>query len=378
MILKLYNNITINETRSSIANRVNLYLKFRKPIYSEVRGRSVKSEPLRMYKYIKARTPGEREHNRQTDIIVQKLKHKREYEINAGLIETNENLHEIERRKLGESLLIDSIISNSSNANNLKKTIDHIREVFGEIRLIDITPNHSKRLLDYLKNYTTKSGKNYGENSIRLHFGRYVWTIRKAIKDGILPGSVLNGVKLPNQAETFKNDLTGKQLVCLFEGTGFTNHHIHRACMVALNTGFRYSDIEALKWGQIKREKDGLYIELREEKTDKIVRMPIIDDDVVTKFIGLPNPPDMNSKVFPGLTHGRVYTAIRKHCKACNVPEWSFHDLRHTFATELMKRGVPIEVIRTLLNHKSIKTTMNYLHVNDKTKIEALQKVKFL
>ena len=41
------------------------------------------------------------------------------------------------------------------------------------------------------------------------------------------------------------------------------------------------------------------------------------------------------------------------------------HSLRHSFATRLMERGVPVETVRILLGHASIKTTQTYLHLTE-------------
>jgi len=53
----------------------------------------------------------------------------------------------------------------------------------------------------------------------------------------------------------------------------------------------------------------------------------------------------------------------RNAAKAGIKKKISFHTLRHTFATHLLKKGVNIKLIRQFLGHTSIKTTMIYLHV---------------
>ena len=80
--------------------------------------------------------------------------------------------------------------------------------------------------------------------------------------------------------------------------------------------------------------------------------------------------------VFPGqgespLTHfKRSWASVKK---AAKLPGLRFHDLRHTFATRLLERGVHIKTVKELLGHRDISTTSKYLHATDETKKKAVE-----
>jgi site-specific recombinase XerD len=73
----------------------------------------------------------------------------------------------------------------------------------------------------------------------------------------------------------------------------------------------------------------------------------------------------MSSKPYSRRT---VQNVFDKAVKASGIQKHaSCHTLRHSFATSLLGNGIDIRAIRDLLGHQSVKTTMIYLHVTEKS-----------
>jgi integrase len=69
----------------------------------------------------------------------------------------------------------------------------------------------------------------------------------------------------------------------------------------------------------------------------------------------------------------RLNYAIRNLCRRAGLRIIGWHTLRHTFASHLAMRGVPMPAIKELLGHSSITTTMRYAHVAPSTLRSAIE-----
>ena len=61
----------------------------------------------------------------------------------------------------------------------------------------------------------------------------------------------------------------------------------------------------------------------------------------------------------------QVRYLVREFCEArdrAGIPDFRFHDMRHTFATRLVQRGVDLYKVQRLLGHKTSLMTQRYAH----------------
>ena len=68
----------------------------------------------------------------------------------------------------------------------------------------------------------------------------------------------------------------------------------------------------------------------------------------------------VNPRTGTGWSNTKFGAEWRKIREKAGLPNLKFHDLRHTVATRLLKENIPVPVVRDLLAHSDIKTTMIY------------------
>ena len=66
-------------------------------------------------------------------------------------------------------------------------------------------------------------------------------------------------------------------------------------------------------------------------------------------------------------------TAFYNAVERSDVKKFNFHDLRHTFASNLVMRGVDIITISELLGHKSLSMNKRYSHPTPEHKRSAVE-----
>ena len=71
------------------------------------------------------------------------------------------------------------------------------------------------------------------------------------------------------------------------------------------------------------------------------------------------------------LTYRAAYDKLKKVQKETGL-DFNFHDLRHTFCSNLVQSGMDISVVRMIMGHEHLYTTQKYTHLSDPYIAESL------
>lgn len=146
------------------------------------------------------------------------------------------------------------------------------------------------------------------------------------------------------------------------ERDGTETPFVVAAFRLLLLTGCRLGEIQTLKWDYITDTG----MELPDTKTGaRRIPLPQPARDLLTH---LPRSPG-NPYVIEGKIAGKYATDLqhpwRRIRARAGLAGVRIHDLRHTYASNAVSSGMPIQMVGRLLGHSQIQTTMRYAHLAD-------------
>jgi len=151
------------------------------------------------------------------------------------------------------------------------------------------------------------------------------------------------------------------------------NQHTRDIAIATINTGMRRQEVVNLKWEQVK----GDFIYLDKTKTDEARQVPINEDLAeLFKEIRLKNHlrsgfvfcNKKGQHVKGKVLSGSFDASIRK----AGIEDFTFRDLRHTFASHFVMRGGSLKELQEILGHKTMTMTLRYSHLSKEHKMKAV------
>jgi len=145
--------------------------------------------------------------------------------------------------------------------------------------------------------------------------------------------------------------------------------------LTALHSGMRRSEQYrtaqvpdgGLKWEHINLRAS--VIRFPRSKSGRAREIPI--NSILRKTL-ISVPRSTSPYVFDGSDPGKWFG---KACRGAGIKDFSWHCLRHTFASRLVMAGVPIRAVAELMGHTELQTTLRYAHLAPGYLAEAVERL---
>jgi site-specific recombinase XerD len=250
-------------------------------------------------------------------------------------------------------------------AQSTIKTYSSIVGQYLDFISLDVKNINQTTIIDFSIKYQSSRSREQIKGALN-HFIKGV--LKQSVKHNYLP-------KI-KQADYKPNILTVDEIIKLINST---KNKKHKAIIALIYYGgLRVSEAINLQVKNIN--KDG-FVKIENSKGAKDRYVPVTDIclNILRQYYKIYKP---RNYLFQGQSSDR-YTAssIRKilnqNLKRLGVVRnIRVHDLRHSRATHLLENGVDIKVIKEFLGHSKIATTERYLHLQQNTLANKINKAQ--
>ncbi len=272
--------------------------------------------------------------------------------------------------------------------------LNHITEFFGIQNTVSAI--QLKDVENFLIHLQQKVKKGY-----RVYYRTLKAAFNKAVDWGYVKENYFHKVKLPKKQQANPVFINSDQLSTISKQ--LKNEMIKDFVVFGFYTGMRLNEIVNLTWRNVDLEariitvgdenfttkgRNQRYIPICEEAHEALLRVKNVERRVkngkqnknqkISIIQSLDSARDFVFCKKDGLKYCGNYISrkFKNSCIAAGIEkEIHFHSLRHSFASSLVQKGVPLYTIKELLGHSSITTTEIYSHLNMDALKEAIKKL---
>lgn len=193
--------------------------------------------------------------------------------------------------------------------------------------------------------------------------------------EGYVSANVTAGIVLPKRERKFARWLSEAELR-RFVNTFDPNPRNALAWALLAWLGVRRNELRGLRCGDVDFEDGMIAIRGAKSSKDRTLPIPAALTDRLRAVCDGHQDADF---LLPGEGRGywsqnSFYAAFRAHAQAAGLTGITPHTLRHTFATHMSQRGVPLRIIQQWLGHERIDTTGIYMQVAPEFMVFAMDK----
>jgi integrase len=242
-------------------------------------------------------------------------------------------------------------------------SVELLRDHFGEMMLSQIGVRQVEELAAKRRQKVSPTTVNRNLAVLKCMFNRAIdW--RHAADNPV------RRVKLHKERNRREYFLTEKEAERLLGGA---EEKTRPVLVAALHTGARQGELLKLDWEDVDFRSKTIHFRDTKNGTDRAVPM----DSTLERVLKPLRSRLAGEAVFTGmrgrLTRMEIRRGYERAARKAGLVGVRFHDLRHSYASFLVRSGVPLNTVRELLGHRTIDMTLRYSHLSPDHKREAVR-----
>lgn len=271
-----------------------------------------------------------------------------------------------------ENILTRFIDYNSEYSESTKKlyrfTVNNLVQICGNKKI-------DKYKYEDIEKFILERGKKVNNNSLNIELRCLKALFNYTIKSGYLNKNIIKKFRqkeIPEQKRMAFNDEQYNEII-----ENCNNEILRNIIRFAYYTGCREKEISNIRINNIDTENNLICIENTGDfrtKNKKNRYIPISDkiSDILKIRIL-----DENNYIFSmngkKIREEYISKGFKKLLRKLKYNEnYNFHCLRHSFISNLVRKGFDLNTVKDLAGHSSIKTTEKYMHTSIELKRNAI------
>lgn len=278
---------------------------------------------------------------------------------------------------------------------------NHIRPELGPCRLDALTPHSVQRFCICL------IGKGLSPATVKLIHGVLHKSLQQAVTIGYLRANPADACTLPRIKKKELVPMDDDAIRHFMEAVAGTEYEI--LLLVTLFTGMRQGEVLGLTWSRIDFSERSMLVDqqlqrvmegepaksvyrlvpTKNSKARRITPAEFVMDllrrqkvqQAEWRMMAGPSWKDSDlvftNRLGEPLTHHSVYHHFKQVMASIGLPEFRFHDLRHSYAVASLRNGDDIKTLQSNLGHATAAFTLDvYGHVTEQMQRESAERME--
>ena len=280
-------------------------------------------------------------------------------------------------------LRIERGLSNNSiesYENDLKKLKIFSNNAKTKTNPLEVTPDLIKEFIYHISKKIKSSSQSRTISGIRSFYDYLMF-------EKLIDSNPLINIESPKQQRNLPSTLSENEINILIKNIDMKKKESERNIAIIetlYGCGLRVSELINLKMSDLFFDEDFIMVTGKGNK-QRLVPISLINISYINKYIEnsrkkLKINPLHSDILFlnrrgNSISRAMIFTIIKNLSKESGFnKKISPHTFRHSFATHLLENGADLKTIQQLLGHESITTTEIYMHLDNKTLFNVMNK----